>query len=85
MATQWPIRVAGFSFAESKQYIQKCNILILLMVFRYLLELRLQCVRFALEGKCVEVVDKKQMLSCYSWMRMRWKVRCSALLGGRCL
>ena len=40
--------------------------LLLLMVFRCLLELQLQCVRSAAEGKCVEVADKKQMSSCHS-------------------
>lgn len=59
--------------------------LLLLVVFRCLLDLWLQSVRLAAEGKCLEGGDKKQMFSCRSWMRMRWKLKCSAHLGGRCL
>lgn len=40
--------------------------LLLLMVFRCLLESQLQCVRLTVEGKCMEGADKKQMLSCRS-------------------
>lgn len=59
--------------------------LLLLMVFRCLLELLLRCVMLEGEEKCVEVSDKNRMSSCCSWMRTRWKVKCSACLGGRCL
>lgn len=59
--------------------------LLLLMVFRCLLDLQLQCVRLAAEGKCVEVADKKQTLGCHSWMGTKWKVECSAHFGETCL